>query len=195
MGDTGSLQVFGVAGAGHGVGTTHFTILLAAYLSDVRHRKTTVLEWNENGDFARIAEVRGKGKKRTGTPGMFFIGSEEFMPSAGRRELLQCRERGREAVVIDFGVCRESIEEEFLGCDRRFILGGVNDWQVGAFAAFAAKKRRVSADCLSAFGGETQRKLVERFLGIRIGRIPWSPEAGLLTGELLRFFGRLLPPG
>ncbi len=188
-----SFTVYGIAGCGHSVGTTHFSVLLARFLSDVRHRRTAVLEWNGNGDFARIFAVHRKKTVTKPPPEVFYIKAEEYMPSAGRKQLLQCREREREAVVIDFGVYREGIEEEFARCDRRFILGGGNDWQIGSFAAFAAKRGKPPAEYLAAFGGETQLKLLERFLGIRIRHIPWAPEAGRITGEVLAFFCGFIP--
>ena len=187
-----TMTVYGVAGTGHAVGTTHFAVLLAGFLSDVRHRKVSVLEWNRSGDFMKIRSVHQKNPFRQYPPGVFCIKAEEYVPAAGRKDLLQCRDRGRDAVVIDFGVYRESMEDEFRRCDRRFVLGGVNDWQITDFAAFAAD-RRISAECLWSFGGETQIKLLERYLGIRVRHIPWSPEAGLITAELLRFFGSLIP--
>ena len=187
------MTVYGAAGAGRAAGTTHFTVLLAAYLSDVRHRGTTVLEWNDSGDFAKIYAVHADTHGRKPPPERFHLLSAEYVPAADRRALLDCRERGRDAVVIDFGVYREGIEEEFLRCDRRFIIGGTGDWQVGDLASFAAVRRKVRAEYLAAFGGETQRRLVERILGIRVHRIPWSPETGRITGELLRFFGFLVP--
>ena len=188
-----TMTVYGVAGAGHAVGATHFAVTLAAYLADVRHRKTSLLEWNESGDFAKIYAVFAGKDIRKPPPEVFSIQAVEYMPAAGRDMVFSCRERGREAVVIEFGVLREGSEEEFLRCDRRFILGGLNDWQVGAFSAFAARHRKLPGELMSFSGGESRIKLMERFLGIRVGRIPWSPEAGVITGEMLRFFGSLIP--
>ena len=53
----GAPLMVGVAGSSRGVGTTHFSIMTAAYLSGVLGKKTALLERNDSGDFARIEEV------------------------------------------------------------------------------------------------------------------------------------------
>ena len=156
-----TMTVYGVAGAGHAVGATHFAVTLAAYLADVRHRKTSLLEWNESGDFAKIYAVFAGKDIRKPPPEVFSIQAVEYMPAAGRDMVFSCRERGREAVVIDFGVLREGSEEEFLRCDRRFILGGLNDWQVDSWPSTPDGEARQAAEVTEMYTELFQHPLVD----------------------------------
>ena len=44
-------RMIGIAGSNVGVGCTHFSIMLANYLTGYLRRKAILLEFNESGDF------------------------------------------------------------------------------------------------------------------------------------------------
>ena len=49
--------MIGIAGSNVGVGCTHFSIMLANYLTGYLRRKAILLEFNESGDFERLEQV------------------------------------------------------------------------------------------------------------------------------------------
>ena len=50
-------RMIGIAGSNVGVGCTHFSIMLANYLTGYLRRKAILLEFNESGDFERLEQV------------------------------------------------------------------------------------------------------------------------------------------
>ena len=61
---TERLECIGIAGSGPSVGVTHFSLMMAAYLSGVLCRRTAVLEQNESGSFAQLEKIFRTGKRR-----------------------------------------------------------------------------------------------------------------------------------
>ena len=62
--------MIGIAGSNVGVGCTHFSIMLANYLTGYLRRKAILLEFNESGDFERLERYvrdRRDGKIHTGS--------------------------------------------------------------------------------------------------------------------------------
>lgn len=183
-------RIIGIAGSGHGVGTTHFAILTANYMSGVRGKKTAVLEWNDSGAFERMEQICTKKTVLKQAGDSFRVFEVSYLKSAGKKELLECLNRGFEAVVIDFGKNRELAGDEWLHCDHRFLLGSFCEWQAGAFAELAAERRGHDGgwDYFYVFGCEAAAEEMRRRLRVSIRRIPDSRDAFLITGELLAFF-------
>lgn len=183
-------KIIGIAGSGHGVGTTHFAILTANYMSGVRGKRTAVLEWNESGAFEQMEQVCAKKAVLKPAKDSFRVFEVSYLKSAGKKELLGCISCGFEAVVIDFGNNWRIAEVELLHCDHKFLIGSFCEWQAGAFAKLAVERRGKSGgwDYFYAFGCEAAAKEMRRRLRVTIRRIPDSRDAFLITGELLAFF-------
>ena len=177
----GNPKMIGVAGSGHSVGVTHFSVSLAAYLSGVLCRRTALLEWNDSGDFARVEQVCAKKMVTDYGDNSFNISDIFCFKKAGRRQAVSCLESGFDAIVIDFGVFRPGIRDDFFLCGRRFLVGSVSEWQLPGLADFVEKQY------FSAFGDQEALNLTERFLGIQIRKIPISEQAFVVTGDSLVF--------
>jgi hypothetical protein len=185
----GNPKMIGVAGSGHSVGVTHFSVSLAAYLSGVLCRRTALLEWNDSGDFARVEQVCAKKMVTDYGDNSFNISDIFCFKKAGRRQAVSCLESGFDAIVIDFGVFRPGIRDDFFLCGRRFLVGSVSEWQLPGLADFVEKQgaRRHRCEYFSAFGDQEALNLTERFLGIQIRKIPISEQAFVVTGDSLVF--------
>ena len=184
----------GIAGCGPSVGVTHFSIMTACYAVSVLRRRTALLEWNQSGDFARLQEVYGKKNVMDSTGKTFNILDIYFFREAGREQLRECLERDFCMVIIDFGVFREDIRDDFLQCDRRFLVCSASEWQLPGFAAFLSgnKEQGCRYEYFSAFGKRENTGMAERFLKVSIRQIPLSLDAFVITGESLSFFGKFL---
>lgn len=192
---SGKVERIGIAGSGPAVGTTHFTILTASYLSGVRRKKTAVLEWNDSGSFQLLEQVQKKKTVTNRTDQSFNILGILFCREADDGALLDCKKWQAETIVIDFGCYRKEIQGELLKCDRRFLVCSVSDWQLPQTAVLfneAVDFRRMGWEYFASFGGEEALRMAERYLGVRIHRIPVSQDAFVITGELMIFFGRFL---
>jgi hypothetical protein len=189
----------GAVGLGHAVGTTYFSLMTAEYLAGVRRKKTALVEWNPGGAFRRIAAVYG-GKAKKAVPAeacRSFVLMETVLYTDGDSELLiRLSNIGYAACVIDFGVMREEIRSEFLRCTRRFAVAAATRWQVADLAEFAAGEgKKARCEYVAAFGGRRQLDLAERYLGIRIGRVPLSADPCAIDGKVMAFFGQLWREG
>lgn len=183
-------ELFGIAGSGRGVGVTHFSILLANYLTGVKNKKTAVLEWNQNGDFERIEKITFKKSATRRVSQTFKILEVSYIKQAGTKELLECINHGFDTVVIDFGSDFKNNREEFLRCDRKILMGSYSEWRVGAFTDLIAQKKSEEGrwEFLAAFGSEEAAKEMRQCMHAFVGRVPESSDAFAVTGEIMAFF-------
>lgn len=185
-------RLIGIAGIGKSVGCTHFSIMLANYLAGYRRRKTAVLEWNQSGDFERLEKVC------TGNAGVqkpCRILEADYYKNAGANELGRVLNREYEEILMDFGPLDETEENEFLRCEKRFIVVSFSEWQQEKLREFMAEKCRAKNKCwqfVASFGSEETRKEFERRFGFFADRIPFSADAFSVTEECGVFFGNLI---
>lgn len=192
-----SMECIGIAGTGPSVGVTHLSILTAAYLSGVLRRRTAVLEWNGTETFVDLEKILSK-KAVTKEHGKTFNMLGIFLcREAGAEALIHCEEQGFDTAIVDFGCYRDSIREGFLRCERRFLVCSGSDWQLLRTAELITKEaaRKNGLEYFASFGTEEALRMVERYQEVRIRRIPPSPDAFVITGEIMAFFGRFLKYG
>ncbi len=184
-----SQEVIGIIGTGRGVGVTHFTVMTAGFISGVLRKRCAVLEWNSHGDFLNMRRVCTKDK---GTDGFFRILEADYYEKAGIDTLLLCKKSGYQDLIVDYGTIKEGNLEEFLRCERQFVLGSLSEWQMKAFLEFEGRERKAekSWDTLIAFGSEQARKNMEKRLGFPVGRIPVSVDAFVVTSNIIDFYQR-----
>lgn len=192
-----NLSCIGIAGGAPSVGSTHFSILTAAYLSGVQQKKTVVLEWERTDTFVNLEKILSKKVVTNEKEHTFNILGIFFCRENGQKALLSCMEQGFETVVIDFGCCRESFLEEFLRCDRKFLVCSGSDWQTAASIRWMTGEyaRRWRVEYVASFGAEETLRMAETYLKVPIRRIPFSPDAFAVNGEIMDFFGRFLKYG
>lgn len=184
-------RLIGIGGTGHGVGCTHFAIMMLNYLAGYQRRKAALLEWNRSGDFEKL-EIVCTGKIRDGK--RFSVLEADFYKAAGSAELAEALQGNYDDILIDFGVLEEQSLAEFLRCEKQFVIGSFSEWQEGAFREFVRKKGvgKRSWSCLAFFGSEESRKEFMRRPGISVERIPSSVDAFSVTKECSWFFQKLI---
>jgi hypothetical protein len=187
---TGSQEVIGIIGTGRCVGVTHFAVMTAGYLSGVLRKRCAVLEWNSHGDFAGMKKIC---TEDGGKSFAFKVLEVDYYEQAGINTLLLCKKSGCQAVIVDYGTVREGNLEEFLRCDRQFVLGSLSEWQMEAFLEFEGKGKKAekSWETFVSFGSEEARKNMEKRLKRPVQRIPVSVDAFVVTGEMLKFYQKL----
>jgi hypothetical protein len=186
-----SREIIGIIGTGRGVGVTHFAVMTAGYLGGVLRKRCAVLEWNSHGDFRNLRKLCAEEQARAGG---FKILEGDYYERAGIDTLLLCKKSGYQAVIVDYGTVKEGNLEEFLRCDRQFVLGSFSEWQLEAFLEFEGKGKKAekSWKTLVSFGSEEARRNAEKKLHIPIARIPVSVDVFAVTGEIIEFYQRLL---
>lgn len=186
-------RLIGVAGIGHSVGCTHFSIMLLNYLAGFRRRRASLLEWNPSGDLGRLEKVC-TGMVREYKP--YRVLDADYYKCAGPEELKEALSRKYEDILIDFGTLEDGRYAEFLRCEKQFLVASFSEWQQDCFREFVMKNdqgKKRSWHYLAAFGSEETRKEFMRRFGVFTERIPFSADAFSVTKECGIFFRELLP--
>lgn len=192
--DRKKTEVIGIAGSGRGVGTTHFSILTANYMTGVLRQQTAVLEWNKSKAFERMEQVCVSGKSMKQKAHIFKVLDVCYFKNAGKQELLYCLNEGFHTIIIDFGSDLQDSESEFFRCDRKLLIGSFTEWQLHGLIALITKRNRRKAglEYFVFFGSKETEREVRKQFHIQIRRIPYLADAFTITGEAMAFFGEFL---
>lgn len=192
------VRVIGLAGCGRGVGTSHLAISLANYLTGVKRKKTALLEWNDHGDFERIGRFAGKEWRETDQSRnkgeVFRIMEVDYYKMADPSVLSFCLGRDYHYIILDYGEATESSLCECARCDRKILVGSLNEWKAEAFLEVLeqAGNRDESWKMAVASGGEDTRREIEKLFHCRLQRLPASADAFRITREEIPCFEDLL---
>ena len=167
------------------MGTSHLAISLANYLTGVKRKKTALLEWNDHGDFERIGRFAGKEWRETDQSRnkgeVFRIMEVDYYKMADPSVLSFCLGRDYHYIILDYGEATESSLCECARCDRKILVGSLNEWKAEAFLEVAV-----------ASGGEDTRREIEKLFRCRLQRLPASADAFRITREEILCFEDLL---
>lgn len=185
-------RIIGIAGAGHSVGCTHFSLMMLNYLAGFQRRRSVLLEFNRSGAMEMLEKVCiGKNREEK----FFRVLDADYCKCAGSRELAEALEKNYEDILIDFGSARDADWTEFLRCKKQFLVGSFSEWQQERFREFELQRRgteKKSWKSLAVFGSEETRKEFRRRYRIDVERIPFSADAFAVTEECRKFFERLI---
>lgn len=184
-------RLIGIGGIGHGVGCTHFAIMMANYLAGYLRRNTVLLEWNRSGDFERLEQIcTGRIHKEH----RFRVLDVRYYKNAGHENLTEVLGSNVDDILIDFGAVNGETLAELLRCERQFLVGSFSEWQEVNFREFVRKNEKgtKSWEYLAAFGSEETRREFRRRPGIFVERIPFSADAFSVTKECCSFFRQLI---
>lgn len=190
----GAPLMVGVAGSSRGVGTTHFSIMTAAYLSGVLGKKTALLERNDSGDFARIEEVFETHPVLKKNGCSFNILEISFIKGPGSHAFSDLANSDFDTVVVDFGNNFDAARPEFLLCRKKFLVGSLAEWKLAAFLELIEGKKHSEGlwEYFACSGSRELETELKRYPGIVIRRIPRTEDALSVTGEAMDFFGEFL---
>ena len=102
--------MIGIAGSNVGVGCTHFSIMLANYLTGYLRRKAILLEFNESGDFERLEQVC---TGQTGRKNPYRILDADYYKHAGPENIKEVLLEGYDDILIDFGSVKDGEHESY----------------------------------------------------------------------------------
>lgn len=152
-------MVIGVSGTEHRVGCTHHAIHLAHYLSN-------------QGYSVALAEYAGMDNKILGEILYSVAGGKEsyrgvdYYPNFSLSSLPVLNTKNYHFVIIDFGVYREEIREEFGRCVQQIVVCGSKPWEIkkikNIFSILKGVAQEDGADVPAATGAEEFRKMEEQ---------------------------------
>ena len=132
-------RMIGIAGSNVGVGCTHFSIMLANYLTGYLRRKAILLEFNESGDFERLEQVC---TGQTGRKNPYRILDADYYKHAGPENIKEVLLEGYDDILIDFGSVKDGEHESYWRCDKKFLVGSFTEWQQESFREFEMENSR-----------------------------------------------------
>ncbi len=183
-------ETIGILGAGAGTGATHLTLLLANYLTGVKHRKTAVLEWNSHGDFDRFG-IQCLGLKQP--KDRYVILGVSYFPRADDETLIQCMCGDCQVILLDCGREEEGRRADLIRCNKKLVIGSFSEWQSETYMALLKERKQPKEGWhyFCAFGSEEARTIAEKYINVPIERVPCIPDAYGVTKETISLFGRL----
>lgn len=188
---------------------THLAVWAANYLAGVHRKRVAVLEWNDHGDFARMAGFCGKlrskdriadadvsksGDWRGAAGTKFSLLDVDYYANADAKVLAACLNGEYQEIIVDYGEITGASACECARCDRKIMVGALSEWRAEAFleATGMDTKRDKSWSYAVAFGSEETRKELEKAFRIKCLRIPTSVDAFAVTRADMDFFEKLL---
>lgn len=190
--ETPRSRIIGIAGAGTGVGCTHFAVMLLNYLAGFQRRRAALLEFNRSGDLERLEKIC-TGTIREEKPCRIL--EADYYKNAALTDLELALRKKYNDILIDFGDVKHEDLGEFWRCEKQFVVGSFSEWQQDDFREFETEKRsegRKSWTSLAVFGSEETRREFARRYRINTERIPFSADAFAVTEECGAFFDKLL---
>ncbi len=126
-------EVIGLLGIRPGAGVTYTGILLAFYLGEELGRRTAFLEVNHHQDLSLLQPVYEWNGE---TAGSFTYGNITFYKDVKVHQVAEMMGAGYDYFILDFGTDFQGNKEEFLRCDRKLLLSGHSEWDIGKLIRF-----------------------------------------------------------
>lgn len=135
----------GVFGAGKGVGTTHFTLMLANYFANVLKVKTAVIEYNGHNDFIKICDETSD---RAEDIRHFLYKGVDFFHCDTSASVTNALFTEYQIYLFDLGQSREEYFEQFIKCDFRILVCGTELWQLADARAVLKRMNKISLEAV-----------------------------------------------
>lgn len=183
-------QTVGIMGAGPGCGVTHFTVLLANYLTAVERKRIAVLAWNGSRGLLELVKLCTDHQVKVFPVSILEV---DYIPDSGAKELAWCLQQDYDYVLLDFGSALDGERAEFLQCGVQFFLGALNEWKISELMKQKEWMQRGKGHWtfLAAFGSREARREIKRRYGLWFEPIPYAPDAFFIEGETIAFFKKI----
>lgn len=189
--------VIGAAGAEKGCGATHFLWSAANYLSNVTGSRVAVCNLSGEADYGQAQVILGKAGDRTSLNGKFSYCRITFFGQADEDELV--KQTGRyDCVLLDLGYDAEKYKRLLSRCDKRFLIGALNEWRCADFVTAALRLEALYGEGFTALSSFYSAKGIRRYNAAaqkEIMLLPYEPEPFCLHKDMLAFFDGAFPAG
>lgn len=183
--------MIGIAGCEHGLGTTHLCIALANYASSKHGQKTACLEMNDSAAFLQLSPCSARH--------CFSIYGVDYYPSVRQDEIPELMNRGYQYCLLDFGVLNTSVFDEFLRCDKKFLIGSAALWKRNCFShifqQYPEMKSMEFFYCMIQFGEKKDILKFAKTLSLSVWQflpVPFLQNPFHIAKEYFNFFEKLL---
>lgn len=190
-------RTIGIMGCHEGVGVTHFSIMMAGYISSKERKRTAVIELNHSGTFDNMGVLCcGDDYKRDMNISTFQLAGVDYYCGMTVEQYVKIYQVGYEYIVVDMGHEWKDNYYEFLRCNNQIIIGNCNEWNVLKFEecinAMIDGGLRDNIDFLNTFGNEKIRRQLERNYRIEIKNVPFIKTPFEITRNSFAFFEQFM---
>ncbi|MBN2220977.1 MAG: anti-sigma factor antagonist [Vallitaleaceae bacterium] len=179
------VQVIGVMGVQKGIGTTHSSLLTAAYYRK-RGYQVALIEWGEQEAFTRIKTMYEGGGQIKNEEG-FIIKRIHHYPKFQEQHLNRIRKEGFHVIVIDFGCYQEALINYYNDLDMQLLIGQGIDWKVHEIDRILSNvSPQLCADwkILLPFGDEDEVYDVKKLSNLKTYYLPFHKNPYQLSKEV-----------
>lgn len=121
----------GVLGVHEGADTAAFSMALAGYISEYEKGRVACIDLSGGEVFRSLYESLHGRKKEC--PKEFVLHGICFLSGEGKETVSRAMAKGYSVVVLSFGEGKSKNREEFLRCEKRFVVGDVYPWRTEAW--------------------------------------------------------------
>lgn len=183
--------IIGIAGTESGVGTTHFAIMLAEFLTDIRGEKTALLELNQKRDFQKIQKLIKEEEQD-----FFSIQEVTYFKEVKEEKLVYLFNMDYHYFILDFGKDLEQYKNEFLRCDKKMIIGSLIEWKRNSLFCFIEKYQNIFGNedwnYFITFGQKKEIKEVSRLIKRKLWAINYVASPYCLSREIMEIFCKVI---
>lgn len=181
--------VIGFMGTEQGLGTTHLSVSMASYIALTTRKKVLYVELAARGCICDMNPDRESDEE-------FELDRVVYWPRKLIGDLNQAYSRGYDVIVIDFGERNDWYWNEFVRCDRRFMVGSLVPWRLKNTENFLRMHMHNSFDkseiLLVNGGNKIEKKIISRRYQILVKTIPYIPDPMRPESQWPEFFHELL---
>lgn len=189
-------EVIGILSTESGCGCTHFSIMLANYLSSIIGHKVCIGECNKSRTFEKLEQTYEGNKTIDTRTTSFRILKTKYFKNIEKEEMPELLNESYDYMIIDFGNEYEERKEDFIRCKRRFVIGSFCDWKLSSYILFLEKtSKEIGRDqweFFSVMGDDEIRKKLEKSYRIKICPVPFETSPFFINKKNLSFFKNIL---
>lgn len=184
----------GVMGAGHGVGTTHFAVMLANYYANGCGVNTCLVRYGDGKDYMRMCreiEQESSSSCPVSTDGFTYSGVR-FCVCDNTRGLSDCLLEGYGVVIIDMSSDGETSLSEFKRCDVRLLVGSTDMWRVGIMRKLLSDVSDILSGVMMLSGNPRVLRELEKEYKVGILKIPTEPSPLAMQSQTMYAIGQIM---
>lgn len=186
--------VFGILGTQKGAGVTHFSILMANYLSDYLGKNTAYLQYYTQKDIGYLSEYVYREKKDDKEP--FQVNGITFYPNMKEQDIAEISGDYYNYIILDLGTEFNKCKNEFLRCDIKIIISSLAIWKRYELDQFIHNSNHIKNNehwnYAIPFARERDIKQVSKDFGKKFYKIPFEPDPFALSQETIQLFQKLI---
>lgn len=168
----GNVLKVGVMGSARGVGTTHFSVMLANYYRNGCGLKTCLVEFNGHKDYMKICDEAGIEVKDIR---QYSYKGIEFRVCQDAKAVADCVTGEYEVVIIDMASEKEETLEELKRCDIRWLVGSTDMWRIGRFKKLISELENISISLAVFLGNQTKLRKLKKEYKVSVFEVPIEP--------------------